>query len=192
MTVSHLTLSQSALERQPWPAVHFGAIEPPQSGPVSSPFFTPSVGEGAWQMPPVQTPLVQSAAIDAALVVLARRRLRAAAVDVGLVAVLHAVGGADRPSTSRHGTEPTRSRARPAQLPPAVHGVVRRLHAGRRTGVAGCSAVIASAPVVCRRDRIGPGRAARDECHEGEQGRRRYGERSTYVETPGQHDNAGA
>src|SRR5262249_44056327 len=35
-------------------------VEPPQSMSVSSPFFTPSVGEGAAHFPSVHTPLSQS------------------------------------------------------------------------------------------------------------------------------------
>src|SRR5687768_1960651 len=59
---SHFTSAQSVLDAQPSPVGHFGAFVPPQSLPVSSPFFTPSVGDGAWHVPPVHTLLLQSAA----------------------------------------------------------------------------------------------------------------------------------
>ena len=94
-TVSHFTLSQSACARQPWPTGHFGAFAPPQSSPVSSPFLTPSVGDGTWQIPDLHTLLVQSAPITQPLLSGHAGALRAAAVDVRLVAVLHAVGGDD-------------------------------------------------------------------------------------------------
>jgi hypothetical protein len=44
------------------PAAHLGQLAPPQSMSVSVPFFALSVHAGAWQKPPVQTPLWQSAA----------------------------------------------------------------------------------------------------------------------------------
>jgi hypothetical protein len=37
-------------------------LAPPQSMPVSVPFFTPSEQRGTWHTPPVHTPLVQSPA----------------------------------------------------------------------------------------------------------------------------------
>jgi hypothetical protein len=67
--VWHVTLQtllvQSVPTRQVWPLAHVGHAAPPQSMAVSVPFFTPSrppVHFGTWQTPPVQTPLVQSAA----------------------------------------------------------------------------------------------------------------------------------
>ena len=47
--VSQRTLSQSASLPQPCPVAHFVAQEPPQSVPVSSPFFTMSMQLGARQ-----------------------------------------------------------------------------------------------------------------------------------------------
>jgi hypothetical protein len=47
------------------PSAQVGQEAPPQSTSVSVPFLTlsrPPVHFGTWQMPPVQTPLVQSAA----------------------------------------------------------------------------------------------------------------------------------
>jgi hypothetical protein len=61
-------LTQSVGAVHPCPAgqrVAHMAVGPPQSTPVSEPFLTPSVGTqlGARQVPPVQTPLVQFAAL---------------------------------------------------------------------------------------------------------------------------------
>ena len=66
-TGSHFALSQSVSAEQPCPVAHLGAAAPPQSLSVSSPFLTPSVGEGAWQTPSLQTLLVQSAPITQTL-----------------------------------------------------------------------------------------------------------------------------
>ena len=59
---------QSVGASQPWLRPHFlllgaPAQDPPQSTSVSVPFSSPSVQEGAWQRPPVQTLLVQSLAL---------------------------------------------------------------------------------------------------------------------------------
>src|SRR5687767_7582973 len=51
---------QSVPTLQPWPTAHCGAPGPPQSTSVSSPFFVPSVGDAAWQMLSLQTPVRQS------------------------------------------------------------------------------------------------------------------------------------
>jgi len=54
-------LEQSLLAAQPTPAAQRGqAFAPPQSTPVSTPFFTLSVQEGAAHSPAVHTPLAQS------------------------------------------------------------------------------------------------------------------------------------
>jgi hypothetical protein len=58
---------QSPAVVQPWPVAHFfeGAQEPPQSTPVSVPFFTVSEQVEVWHFfgLPLQTPLPQSAAV---------------------------------------------------------------------------------------------------------------------------------
>jgi hypothetical protein len=50
-------LAQSLEAVQPIPGGHPGQVPPPQSAPVSLPFFTPSMQVGAWQVPgvPLQT-----------------------------------------------------------------------------------------------------------------------------------------
>src|SRR5688500_13847210 len=63
----HAPPMQSASVTQPTPAWHFEGQPPPQSFPVSAPFFTPSEHEGAAHknIPFIltHTPLVQSAAL---------------------------------------------------------------------------------------------------------------------------------
>jgi hypothetical protein len=44
----------------PWPIGHAGQVPPPQSTPVSLPFLTLSMHDGAAHCPPVQKPLWQS------------------------------------------------------------------------------------------------------------------------------------
>src|SRR5580704_13239711 len=53
---------QSALPTQPSPAGQPVGHPPPQSTPVSVPFWIPSVQLGAWQTKPTHTPLSQSVA----------------------------------------------------------------------------------------------------------------------------------
>jgi hypothetical protein len=69
--VVHTPLTQSVpAEQSPLVAQRGHAFGPPQSMSVSVPFLTPSrppVHFGTWQTPPVQTPLVQSAATMHAL-----------------------------------------------------------------------------------------------------------------------------
>ena len=56
----HVPDRQSELAKQPCPTGQAGHTPPPQSTPVSLPFFTPSVQVGAAQTPFVQTTLTQS------------------------------------------------------------------------------------------------------------------------------------
>ena len=94
-----------------------GSYAPPQSTSVSLPFFTPSLQVGAWQMPPVHTPLVQSPATAQPLPSAhSWARAAAAAVDVGLAAVLHAVGAAARRRRRRCRRRSTQSLAARAGL----------------------------------------------------------------------------
>jgi hypothetical protein len=58
----HEELVQSAPVLQPLPSVHFVGHEPPQSTPVSVPFWVLSVQEGALQVP-LQMPSTQSLAM---------------------------------------------------------------------------------------------------------------------------------
>src|SRR5437773_997385 len=58
---SPAAIAQSALLLQPWPRLHFEGQFPPQSIPVSPPFWTLSVQADAWHLLFVQTPLKQSA-----------------------------------------------------------------------------------------------------------------------------------
>jgi hypothetical protein len=58
--VSHDALTQSASPLHPPPVPHLGADAPPQSTPVSSPSFLPSVADAGWQVPEAQLPLAQS------------------------------------------------------------------------------------------------------------------------------------
>jgi hypothetical protein len=53
--------AQSDGETQPPRSGHAPQVPPPQSTPVSVPFFTPSSHAGAWHAPPVHTPDWQSA-----------------------------------------------------------------------------------------------------------------------------------
>jgi len=53
----HTPLTQSPGPAQPWPVWQSGHDGPPQSTPVSVPFFTVSPQVGTWQTPPVQTAL---------------------------------------------------------------------------------------------------------------------------------------
>lgn len=46
---------QSPPEMHPCPVGQVGHVPPPQSVPVSAPFFEPSVHVGAWHFPPLQT-----------------------------------------------------------------------------------------------------------------------------------------
>jgi hypothetical protein len=46
---------QSESVEHVWPLTHAGHVPPPQSVPVSAPFFTLSVQVGAWQIPAVHT-----------------------------------------------------------------------------------------------------------------------------------------
>src|SRR5262245_12435772 len=61
--VQQAWVAQSELTLHSLPGGHFCAQFPPQSTSVSSPFFTPSVQDGAAHVPYVQTPLLQSASI---------------------------------------------------------------------------------------------------------------------------------
>jgi hypothetical protein len=47
-------LAQSVAARQPRPSAQRGQVPPPQSTSVSAPFLTPSMHEGAAQMPAAQ------------------------------------------------------------------------------------------------------------------------------------------
>jgi hypothetical protein len=71
VTALHAPEAQSSPVRQPAPAWHFEGHPPPQSLPVSTPFFTPSEHEGAAQRntPFIlrHTPLVQSEALKQGL-----------------------------------------------------------------------------------------------------------------------------
>ena len=57
----HACVSQSPCSLHVFPVAHFGAAVPPQSMSVSSPFFTPSVGEGGAQTDSLHTRDAQSA-----------------------------------------------------------------------------------------------------------------------------------
>jgi hypothetical protein len=56
----HTSLAQSLPLTQPWPGPHRAHVLPPQSVPVSLPFFTPSVQLGATHLFAVHTWLEQS------------------------------------------------------------------------------------------------------------------------------------
>jgi hypothetical protein len=83
---------QSAGTVQAPPVAQPGHIPPPQSWPVSLPFFTLSLHVGAWQTLPVQTPLGQFAPVTHWTQALAPLQN---APPIWLHAVPEAVGGLD-------------------------------------------------------------------------------------------------
>ena len=103
---------------------------PPQSTSVSVPFLTPSVQVAAAQSAACADAARRSrSATRAAAARRAARGSGAAAVDVGLVAVLHAVGAARAPRSAPPCRRRSRSRAPTAQAWPGPHGG----HARRRS-----------------------------------------------------------